>query len=104
MPCRSCGSVSVTGIDIAITFYSFSPLDIIMDGPPAQSLGVEPVDPGIMKKPPRSRGANILSSSLVSRVLTAAALVVFGTMFIYVSELEDGQVTNRDATMVMHGK
>ncbi|KAJ8654913.1 calcium-transporting P-type ATPase, PMR1-type [Lichtheimia ornata] len=74
-------------------------INIIMDGPPAQSLGVEPVDPGIMKKPPRSRGANILSSSLVSRVLTAAALVVFGTMFIYVSELEDGQVTNRDATM-----
>lgn len=28
-------------------------INIIMDGPPAQSLGVEPVDPDVMKKPPR---------------------------------------------------
>jgi Ca2+-transporting ATPase len=25
-----------------------------MDGPPAQSLGVEPADPEIMKRPPRN--------------------------------------------------
>ncbi|KAI9320925.1 PMR1-type calcium-transporting P-type ATPase [Dichotomocladium elegans] len=74
-------------------------INIIMDGPPAQSLGVEPVDPGVMKKPPRSRGASILTPGLVSRVLTAAALVVTGTMYIYVSGLEDGIVTDRDITM-----
>lgn len=72
-----------------------------MDGPPAQSLGVEPVDPNVMKKPPRSRGDKILTQSVVSRVLTAACLVVMGTMAIYVSEMEDGVVTNRDITMVM---
>ncbi|KAI8144103.1 PMR1-type calcium-transporting P-type ATPase [Fennellomyces sp. T-0311] len=74
-------------------------INIIMDGPPAQSLGVEPVDPNVMKKPPRSRGDNILTSALVSRVLTAAIVVVLGTMFIYVNEMEDGIVTNRDITM-----
>ncbi|KAG0176386.1 High affinity Ca2+/Mn2+ P-type ATPase-like protein [Apophysomyces sp. BC1034] len=74
-------------------------INIIMDGPPAQSLGVEPVDLDIMKKPPRARNANILTKRLVSRVLTAAFLVVVGTMSIYVSEMQDGVVTNRDATM-----
>ncbi|KAI9318470.1 PMR1-type calcium-transporting P-type ATPase [Dichotomocladium elegans] len=74
-------------------------INIIMDGPPAQSLGVEPVDPSIMKKPPRSRSANILTAHLITRVLTSALLVVMGTMYIYVSELEDGEVTNRDVTM-----
>jgi magnesium-transporting ATPase (P-type) len=29
-------------------------INIIMDGPPAQSLGVEPADPQIMKRPPRN--------------------------------------------------
>ena len=29
-------------------------INIIMDGPPAQSLGVEPADPEIMKRPPRN--------------------------------------------------
>lgn len=71
-----------------------------MDGPPAQSLGVEPVDPEIMKKPPRSRNSNILTRPLITRVLTAAFIVTVGTMFMYISEMADGVVTNKDATMV----
>ncbi|CAO3672027.1 unnamed protein product [Rhizopus stolonifer] len=74
-------------------------INIIMDGPPAQSLGVEPVDPEIMKKPPRSRNANILTKPLITRVLSAAFVVTMGTMFVYVSEMADGVVTNKDATM-----
>ncbi|KAI9261746.1 PMR1-type calcium-transporting P-type ATPase [Sporodiniella umbellata] len=74
-------------------------INIIMDGPPAQSLGVEPVDPEIMKKPPRSRNSNILTKPLITRVLSAALIVTMGTMFVYVSEMSDGIVTNKDATM-----
>lgn len=71
-----------------------------MDGPPAQSLGVEPVDPGIMKKPPRARSANIITRRLITRVLTAAAIVVVGTMYVYISELSDEGPTRRGTTMV----
>ncbi|KAI8337510.1 PMR1-type calcium-transporting P-type ATPase [Chlamydoabsidia padenii] len=74
-------------------------INIIMDGPPAQSLGVEPVDPEIMKKPPRSRSANIITKQLISRVLTAAAIVVTGTMYMYISELNDEGSTRRGTTM-----
>ncbi|KAI8331017.1 PMR1-type calcium-transporting P-type ATPase [Chlamydoabsidia padenii] len=74
-------------------------INIIMDGPPAQSLGVEPVDPGIMKKPPRARSANIITKRLISRVLTAAAIVVIGTMSVYISELSDEGPTKRGTTM-----
>src|SRR5262249_12970374 len=75
-------------------------VDILMDGPPAQSLGVEPVDHDVMRKPPRPKNKPILSRMLVIRVLTAAAIVVLGTMFIYVSEMRDNVVTARDTTMV----
>ncbi|ORZ10121.1 PMR1-type calcium-transporting P-type ATPase [Absidia repens] len=74
-------------------------INIIMDGPPAQSLGVEPVDPGIMKKPPRARSANIITKRLISRVLTAAAIVVIGTLSVYISELDDNGPTRRGTTM-----
>jgi len=74
-------------------------INIIMDGPPAQSLGVEPVDHDVMKKPPRSRNAHILTRRLVIRVLTAAFIVVLGTVFIYTSEMVDGHVTARGRTM-----
>ncbi|KAG0244799.1 High affinity Ca2+/Mn2+ P-type ATPase-like protein [Actinomortierella wolfii] len=74
-------------------------INILMDGPPAQSLGVEPVDDEVMKKPPRARDAKILTRLLIRRVLTSAAIIVAGTMFVYVHEMTDGAVTARDTTM-----
>lgn len=75
-------------------------LDILMDGPPAQSLGVEPVDPIVMTRPPRSRDAPILTRAVVQRILTSAGIIVVGTMFVYVKEMAaDGIVTARDTTM-----
>ncbi|KAK9325341.1 hypothetical protein V1517DRAFT_254260 [Lipomyces orientalis] len=74
-------------------------INILMDGPPAQSLGVEPVDPEIMTRPPRQRDAKILTAKLFKRTLLSAAFIFVGTMFIYVIEMKDGVVTARDTTM-----
>lgn len=71
-----------------------------MDGPPAQSLGVEPVDPSIMSRPPRSRNARVLTRALIQRVLTSATIIMFGTLMIYLREMStDHQVSARDTTM-----
>jgi Ca2+-transporting ATPase len=85
-------------------------LDILMDGPPAQSLGVEPVDPSIMNRPPRSRTARVLTRPLIQRVLTSAFMIMLGTLAIYVYEMGDADdasnpgkrsrvVTAHDTTM-----
>lgn len=74
-------------------------INILMDGPPAQSLGVEPVDPAVMTRPPRSRSAQILTKPLIQRTLISALIIVVGTMFIYLVEMTDGVVTARDTTM-----
>jgi P-type Ca2+ transporter type 2C len=58
-----------------------------MDGPPAQSLGVEPVDPRVMTQPPRPRNANVLSKRLIRRVLTSAAIIMLGTLTVYIREM-----------------
>jgi len=71
-----------------------------MDGPPAQSLGVDPVDPSIMTRPPRSKSARVLTPSLLRRVLTSASLIMLGTLSTYIYEMADGRVvTARDTTM-----
>ncbi len=71
-----------------------------MDGPPAQSLGVEAVDKDVMNRPPRRRGDAVLTRPLLTRVLTQAAIIMAGTMAVYTHEmLDDGQVTRRDTTM-----
>ena len=68
-------------------------LDILMDGPPAQSLGVEPVDPSIMNRPPRPKTARVLTRPLIQRVLTSAMLIMLGTLAIYVYEMGDADST-----------
>lgn len=71
-----------------------------MDGPPAQSLGVESVDPDVMKRPPRRRGAPVLTRAVIQRVFQSASIIMLGTMLVYRHEmLDDGQVTRRDTTM-----
>ncbi len=71
-----------------------------MDGPPAQSLGVEPVDPAIMNRPPRSKTARVLTIPLIKRVVTSAAIIMSGTLSVYFHEMSDNKaITARDTTM-----
>lgn len=71
-----------------------------MDGPPAQSLGVEPVDPRVMTQPPRPRNANVLTKRLIRRVLTSASIIMMGTLFIYLREMVDEDDPNVDPTLL----
>lgn len=75
-------------------------INILMDGPPAQSLGVEPVDHEVMKKPPRKRTDKILTPEVLKRLLMTAAFIIGGTVYVFIKEMaEDNQVTARDTTM-----
>ncbi|KAK4548820.1 hypothetical protein LTR36_008593 [Oleoguttula mirabilis] len=79
-------------------------INILMDGPPAQSLGVEPVDPALLQQPPRPRNARVLTPRLIRRVLQSAVIILFGTLFTYVSnltadDLAAHSVSDRDTTL-----
>ncbi|KAF4943701.1 hypothetical protein F66182_18721, partial [Fusarium sp. NRRL 66182] len=112
-------SVAALGLVLLSTILGFhNPLNamqilwinIIMDGPPAQSLGVEPVDPAVMNSPPRPKHARVLTRPLIQRVLTQAAIIMIGTLITYLHEMSDIDdklnpghmsrvVTNHDTTM-----
>ncbi|KAM3613718.1 uncharacterized protein V6R79_004145 [Siganus canaliculatus] len=74
-------------------------INIIMDGPPAQSLGVEPVDRDVIRKPPRNVKDSIITRSLIVKVLVSALIIVCGTLFVFWRELQDNVITPRDTTM-----
>jgi len=74
-------------------------INIIMDGPLAQSLGVEVVDPAVMQRPPRKRTEDIITRPLLYRVVTSGLLILAGTMYIFIHEMEDGAISARDLTM-----
>ncbi|KAF8685752.1 Ca-transporting ATPase [Rhizoctonia solani] len=74
-------------------------INILMDGPPSQSLGVDPVDRAVMKRPPRRKDEPIITQRIVGRVLFSASIIVLGIMFVYAHELSDGSMSRRDQTM-----
>ncbi|KAG9312286.1 cation-transporting P-type ATPase [Chiua virens] len=55
-------------------------INILMDGPPSQSLGVDPVDPVVMQKPPRKKNEPIITRRFLYRVLFSASTIVLGTL------------------------
>ncbi|XP_078526913.1 calcium-transporting ATPase type 2C member 2 [Lissotriton helveticus] len=74
-------------------------INIIMDGPPAQSLGVEPVDKDAVKQPPRCAKDSILNKTLILKILLSAVIIISGTLFVFWKEIPDGKVTPRTTTM-----
>ena len=101
-------SFAALGMEMVATAFSLpSPLNamqilwinIIMDGPPAQSLGVEPVDERILRAPPRKVTDPIVTRALLTRAISSAALIMLLTLKVFSTELDDGHVTRRDTTM-----
>ncbi|XP_026733483.1 calcium-transporting ATPase type 2C member 1 isoform X2 [Trichoplusia ni] len=74
-------------------------INIIMDGPPAQSLGVEPVDHSVLSRRPRDTSRRIISRALLLNVLLAAAIIIAGTLWVFNREMSDNRITPRDTTM-----
>lgn len=64
-------------------------INIIMDGPPAQSLGVEPVDPDIVQQPPRNVKDPMINIEVIINVLLSATVIVIGTMAVFINEVSD---------------
>jgi Ca2+-transporting ATPase len=64
-------------------------VNIIMDGPPAMTLGVEPARPGIMQDRPRSKEAAILSTQRMWRIALYGATMAVGTLAVYGWALAD---------------
>ncbi|NXF02919.1 AT2C2 ATPase, partial [Smithornis capensis] len=74
-------------------------INIIMDGPPAQSLGVEPVDRDTIKQRPRCITDTILSKSLILKICMSALIIISGTLFVFWKENPKSGITPRTTTM-----
>ena len=66
-------------------------VNIIMDGPPALALGLDPARPGIMADPPRRTDARILTSGRLSRFLFYGLIMTLGTLGILAYRLHAGE-------------
>jgi P-type Ca2+ transporter type 2C len=75
-------AASVTGIAGGAPFTALQILfvNLVMDGPPAMSLGVDPVSPDAMQRPPRPPRERILTKMRLIRILLASTIMAAGTL------------------------
>jgi P-type Ca2+ transporter type 2C len=90
---------SVTGLAGGTPFTALQILfvNLVMDGPPAMSLGVDPVSPDAMNRPPRPAGQRILGRQRLGRIVLASTVMAAGTLAVLMSapgpEARLGQAT-----------
>ena len=78
---------SITGIAGGAPFTALQILfvNLVMDGPPAMSLGVDPVSPDAMRRSPRPARERILTRPRLLRILLASAVMAAGTLTVLVN-------------------
>ncbi|WBF05579.1 calcium-translocating P-type ATPase, PMCA-type [Methanothermobacter thermautotrophicus] len=91
--------VSASLINLPVPFNPIQILwiNIIMDGPPAQSLGVEPPESDIMLRGPERE--NILPGRNLLRIILAGAVMAAGTLGLYMYMLSSGAGIERAMTV-----
>ena len=80
-------AATLMGLPSPFTAIQLLWINIIMDGPPAMTLGVEPPRPGIMNAPPRPQAAQILTLARLFRLSLYGATMMVGTLWLFHSAL-----------------
>jgi P-type Ca2+ transporter type 2C len=90
-------SASVMGLPIPFNPIQVLWINIIMDGPPAQSLGVEPPEKGVMERPPLKE--EIIPRRNLIKIVVAGVVMTVGTLALYYYLLSGGTDLTKAMTM-----
>ena len=71
---------SIVGMPAPLNAIQVLWVNIIMDGPPAMALGVDPARPELMEEPPRRPGERILHRTRLLRMLRAGLVMATTTL------------------------
>ncbi|MFH0240891.1 cation-translocating P-type ATPase [Streptomyces sp. HK10] len=73
----------LAGLPAPMTAIQLLWVNIIMDGPPAMALGIDPPRDGIMRRPPRPPGERILGARRLGAIARAGAVMATGTLAVF---------------------
>ncbi len=83
-------SPSTGGILLPLLAVHLLWINLLTDGFPALALGMEPPEPGIMKRSPRSPREGILNRERMLFMLLVGAIMCIGTLWVFASQLPLG--------------
>ena len=94
--------LTIVGTSILNLPLPFNPaqllwLNIVMDGPPAQMLGIEGAEKDIMKRPPEK--GDILTKKILLQILVLGIVMAIGTIAVFFWEIHNGVETRKAMTV-----
>lgn len=103
----SCNIGEIAAIFTAIVSGTFSPLtpiqilwvNLVTDSLPALALGVEPPDPGVMRRPPRKRSESVFGAGGVVRIGLYGAFIGGITLLAFWLGVQEDVNTGRDPVL-----
>ena len=57
-------------------------INLVTDGAPALALGVDPVDPRVMSRPPRPKGERVITGRMWTGIIFVGAVMAAGTLLV----------------------
>lgn len=73
-------SAPLLGLPVPFSAIQILWVNIIMDGPPAMALGVDPPRPGAMDEPPRDPAERILTARRLGVLISSGVVMAIGTL------------------------
>jgi Ca2+-transporting ATPase len=67
-------------------------INLVTDGAPALALGVDPAEPGLMARRPRSKDEGVITRQMWSGIFLVGAIMAAGTLFMLDASLPGGLV------------
>ncbi len=73
-------AASIVGLPAPLTAIQILWVNMIMDGPPALALGMDPPEPDVMRHPPRAAREHLLPVSRIGVIILNGAIMAAGTL------------------------
>ncbi len=67
-------------------------INLITDGAPALALGVDPLEPGVMQRPPRPRDEGVITRAMWSGIFFVGVVMAAGTLLVLDASLPGGLI------------
>ena len=94
---------SLTGLPAPLSAIQILWINIIMDGPPAMTLGLDPARPGVMQEAPRGREQAILSWARFRHLLAYGLIMAVGSLGLFHHALSAGASETYARTLAFSG-
>ena len=87
------------GWPVPLTTLQLLWINLVTDGLPALALGLEPVAPDVLQRPPRRRDAPVVAAADIAAILWRGGLVAAATTLAFGAALDQGEAHARSVAM-----